>query len=121
MSLQPVIRTLPLSTENLIHSLDRVVNLIGIQLGIDQSTITGIDGAFYPLPDHRLKVIARKNSVVYASVTKVDLMPHFDFKMDRVTADMKRLAPKAKVFEVAATTGLGMDILAEWLLARRAD
>ena len=53
-------------------------------------------------------------------VTKVDLLPHFDFKVDRVTADMKHLAPEAKVFQVSATTGLGIDVLGDWLLERRA-
>ena len=52
-------------------------------------------------------------------VTKTDLLPHFDFKVDRVTADMKHLAPEAKVFEVSATTGQGIDDLATWLLERR--
>ncbi len=49
-------------------------------------------------------------------ITKVDLLPHFDFQVERVTADMKHLAPQANVFEVSATTGDGMDELATWLL-----
>jgi hydrogenase nickel incorporation protein HypB len=52
-------------------------------------------------------------------VSKVDLLPHFDFKLDRVAADMKHLAPEAKVFEVSATTGQGMEALGGWLLERR--
>ena len=52
-------------------------------------------------------------------VTKTDLLPHFDFKLHRVSADMKHLAPDAKVFEVSATTGHGMDELGGWLLQRR--
>ena len=52
-------------------------------------------------------------------VTKTDLLPHFDFKLDRVRADMKHLAPAAKVFETSATTGHGMDRLGGWLLERR--
>jgi hydrogenase nickel incorporation protein HypB len=52
-------------------------------------------------------------------VTKTDLLPHFDFKVDRVAADMKHLAPEARVFEISATTGHGMDDLGGWLLERR--
>ena len=52
-------------------------------------------------------------------VTKTDLLPHFDFKLDRLVADMKHLAPDAKVFEVSATTGQGMEELGVWLLERQ--
>jgi hydrogenase nickel incorporation protein HypB len=51
-------------------------------------------------------------------VTKTDLMPHSNFSSKRIRDDMSRLAPEAEVFEVSATTGQGVDALAEWLVAR---
>lgn len=52
-------------------------------------------------------------------VSKIDLLAHFNFSVERVAADMKRLAPAAEVFCVSALRGEGMDALCEWLLARR--
>jgi hydrogenase nickel incorporation protein HypB len=51
-------------------------------------------------------------------ITKVDLLPHFDFSVERVKADMKALAPQAKVFELSARVGTGMDEIAGWLRER---
>jgi len=51
-------------------------------------------------------------------VTKTDLLPHIRFDVDRVTGDMKRLAPDAEVFRVAALAGDGIADLADWLAAR---
>jgi len=51
-------------------------------------------------------------------ITKTDLLPYLQFDVERVRADMKRLAPEAEVFEVSATKGEGMEQLAQWLLAR---
>jgi hydrogenase nickel incorporation protein HypB len=48
-------------------------------------------------------------------VTKVDLLPHLNFSIDRITADMRRLAPEAPVFCVSATRGDGIPQAAEWL------
>ena len=48
-------------------------------------------------------------------ITKADLLPHTNFSADRVTADMKRLAPKATIFQVAALTGDGIAATADWL------
>ena len=52
------------------------------------------------------------------AITKVDLLPHFDFDPDRVAADMRHLAPDAKVFHLSAKTGDGMDDIATWLADR---
>jgi hydrogenase nickel incorporation protein HypB len=52
------------------------------------------------------------------AITKVDLVPHFDFNVARVKADMKALAPEAGVFEISAKAGTGMDEIAAWLVER---
>jgi len=51
-------------------------------------------------------------------ISKTDLLPHIRFDVDRVIADMKRLAPDAEVFQVAALRGEGMPALAEWLATK---
>jgi hydrogenase nickel incorporation protein HypB len=52
-------------------------------------------------------------------VSKVDLLPHCRFDLERVGGDMRRLAPAAEVFHVSAVRGDGLDALAQWLLDRR--
>lgn len=51
-------------------------------------------------------------------VTKIDLAPHIDFRMERVLEAMRRLVPDAAIFQVSAKTGEGMDAFAEWVVAR---
>lgn len=51
-------------------------------------------------------------------ITKVDLLPHFDFDVDRVKSDMKALAPEAPVFQLSAKVGTGMEEIAKWLAKR---
>jgi len=53
-------------------------------------------------------------------VTKIDLLPHTNFRVQRVADDMKRLAPAAPVFQVSALRGEGIPALADWLLHRAA-
>jgi len=52
-------------------------------------------------------------------VTKMDLLPHTNFDVERVTGDMKRLAPEATTFAVSAIKGDGMDELADWLVEKK--
>jgi hydrogenase nickel incorporation protein HypB len=51
-------------------------------------------------------------------ITKIDLLPHLNFSVERITADMKRLAPSAPVFQVSALHGDGIAEAAEWLRGR---
>lgn len=51
-------------------------------------------------------------------LTKADLLPYTDFKVDRIVADMKRLAPKAEIFQVSALRDEGMAPAADWLAAK---
>ncbi len=51
-------------------------------------------------------------------ITKTDLLPYIRFDVDRVLADMARLAPHAQVFQVAALQGEGMDRFSQWLAAK---
>ena len=51
-------------------------------------------------------------------ITKADLMPHLNFNADRISADMKRLNPKAEIFEVAALKDDGVGSATEWLMGK---
>jgi hydrogenase nickel incorporation protein HypB len=51
-------------------------------------------------------------------ITKIDLLPHLNFSVDRITADMRRLAPRAAVFQVSALRGDGIVQAADWLAER---
>jgi hydrogenase nickel incorporation protein HypB len=51
-------------------------------------------------------------------VTKIDLLPYTNFSVQRITADMKRLAPDAAVFQVSAVKGDGIPAAADWLAAK---
>jgi hydrogenase nickel incorporation protein HypB len=51
-------------------------------------------------------------------ITKTDLLPHTNFSIARITADMRRLAPKAEVFQVSALGGDGVAEVARWLAER---
>ena len=53
-------------------------------------------------------------------VTKIDLLPHTNFRVQRVVEDMKRLAPGAAIFQVSALRGEGIPALADWLVRRMA-
>jgi hydrogenase nickel incorporation protein HypB len=54
-------------------------------------------------------------------VSKMDLLPLTNFKVDRVVADVKRLAPEAEIFQVSALKGEGIPALADWLVEKRRE
>jgi hydrogenase nickel incorporation protein HypB len=51
-------------------------------------------------------------------ITKIDLLPYTNFCVERIAADMKRLAPDAAVFQVSAVRGDGIPAAADWLAAQ---
>ena len=48
-------------------------------------------------------------------VNKTDVMPYFDFDMERCKANVLMRNPDATVIPVSAKTGEGVDALAEWI------
>ncbi len=52
-------------------------------------------------------------------INKIDLLAHLSFNLDRVSADIHTLNPKACIFQVSATTGKGMGAWYDWLLGRK--
>ena len=54
-------------------------------------------------------------------ITKIDLLPYCDFDVEKARADMKRLAPDARIFELSATGGDGLADVAAWVLEKREE
>jgi hydrogenase nickel incorporation protein HypB len=51
-------------------------------------------------------------------ITKTDLLPHTNFRLDLAAQRMGQLAPDARVFQVSALHGDGIAEFAEWLAAK---
>ncbi len=51
-------------------------------------------------------------------VNKTDVLDYFDFNLDTFRGRVRRLNPKAPVFEVSCKTGQGIDRWCQWLLER---
>ena len=49
-------------------------------------------------------------------INKTDVLPYFDFDMEKVREYALMRNPKLKIFPVSAKTGEGMDALCQWLL-----
>lgn len=51
-------------------------------------------------------------------INKIDLIDYIEFNLERVLADIRVVNPDAKIFQVSATTGEGMEDWYEWLIAK---
>lgn len=51
-------------------------------------------------------------------INKIDVLPYFDFDMDKVREFIRKRNPKAEIFPVSAKTGEGMDVWTDWLYAQ---
>ena len=51
-------------------------------------------------------------------INKIDVLPYFDFDMEKVTEFAKMRNPNIRIFPISAKTGEGMDALAEWIRER---
>lgn len=51
-------------------------------------------------------------------VNKIDVLPYFDFDLDKVTAFARRRNPDLEIFPISAKTGEGVEALADWLCTR---
>ena len=49
-------------------------------------------------------------------VNKTDVMPYFDFDLDRCRKNIRMRNPKATIIPICAKTGEGIDDFADWLL-----
>ncbi|MGI6041979.1 MAG: hydrogenase nickel incorporation protein HypB [Candidatus Alectryocaccobium sp.] len=51
-------------------------------------------------------------------INKIDVLPYFDFNMEKVEEYIHYRNPQAKVFPISALTGEGMDEWTEWLVGQ---
>lgn len=54
-------------------------------------------------------------------INKIDVMPYFDFDLEKCTEYIHMRNPKATVIPICAKTGEGVDAFADWLLSQVAD
>jgi hydrogenase nickel incorporation protein HypB len=54
-------------------------------------------------------------------ITKTDLLPYTNFRVDLAAERMRQLAPEARVFQVSALHGDGIAEIADWLAAKIAE
>ncbi len=48
-------------------------------------------------------------------INKIDVLPFFDFDMEKVTEFVRMRNPKIRIFPLSAKTGEGMDAWLDWL------
>jgi hydrogenase nickel incorporation protein HypB len=48
-------------------------------------------------------------------ISKIDVLPYFDFDMEKCRENIRMRNPKAEIIPVCAKTGEGMDVWADWL------
>lgn len=48
-------------------------------------------------------------------INKIDVMPYFDFDLEKCTEYIRMRNPKANIFPICAKTGEGMEAVANWL------
>jgi hydrogenase nickel incorporation protein HypB len=114
---------------NMIASADKELDFDAIDLLVIENVGNLVCTAGFDLGEH-LRIVVLSTSegddkaVKYPAIfqgshalviTKIDLLPHLNFNVERITADMKRLAPKAAVFQVSALHGDGIPKVADWL------
>lgn len=51
-------------------------------------------------------------------INKIDVLPYFDFDMDKVVEFAHRRNPNLQIFPISAKTGQGVDALADWIKAK---
>ncbi|MGO9832077.1 MAG: hydrogenase nickel incorporation protein HypB [Myxococcaceae bacterium] len=64
-------------------------------------------------------VMFRKADLVV--VTKVDLLPHLDIRLEAIEDSLARVMPSPRMLPLSARTGEGMGAWLDWLAARRAS
>ena len=89
-----------------IYDLGQAVNVVALSVA---------EGEDKPL---KYPVMFRKADLVL--LTKVDLLPHLDFRVEAVLDALSRVMPRPEALQVSARTGEGIAGWIAWLAARRA-
>jgi hydrogenase nickel incorporation protein HypB len=89
-----------------IYDLGQAVNVVALSV---------TEGEDKPL---KYPVMFRRADLVL--LTKTDLLPHLDFRVDAVLEALARVMPQPEVLRVSARTGQGVAEWVAWLQGRRA-
>ena len=54
-------------------------------------------------------------------ITKADLLPYFDFDVERCIKEFKELNPEAEVIVLSTKTGEGLDKWINWLITKKEE
>jgi len=54
-------------------------------------------------------------------ITKIDLLPYFDFDINRCIKEFREINPNAEVIKLSTKTGVGLDKWIEWLTRKREE
>ena len=65
--------------------------------------------------DKPLKYPLMFRSCELVVINKIDLLPHLDFDLERLVANIDRINPEAEVIQLSARTGEGVGRFGEWL------
>ena len=65
--------------------------------------------------DKPLKYPLMFRSCELVVINKTDLLPHLDFDVERLIANIDRVNPEAEVLQLSAKTGEGVERFREWL------
>ena len=52
---------------------------------------------------------------IVAALHKIDVLPYFDFDMEKVVEFAHMRNPDLKIFPISAKTGEGIDAVCDWL------
>lgn len=98
----------------IIENIGNLVCPAAFDLGEDHkiailSTTEGEDKPVkYPVLFHEASVVL---------ITKMDLAPHLDWSLEKTKTYLRQVNPKAKIIELSAKTGQGMEEWCSWLLS----
>ena len=75
--------------------------------------LAGPEGHDKPLKDPL--ILQRCSAMI---VNKTDVLPYFDFDLDKVTQFARQRNPGIQIFPISAKTGEGVEALAAWICAQ---
>ena len=91
---------------------DVMAGAISYIMAADLMIVGGTSLAVYPAAG-LLQYYQGKELVL---INKTDVLPYFDFDMDKVVEYAHRRNPNLKIFPISAKSGLGVDAWRQWLL-----
>jgi hydrogenase nickel incorporation protein HypB len=97
----------------LIENIGNLVCPAEFQLGehIKAALLSVTEGEDKPL---KYPLMFREADILI--VTKIDLLPHLKFSIEKLRGNVRQINPKIEIFEVSAESGVGMDDWIHFLL-----